>query len=95
MKGETLSVRIGGRDYTLTSAESAEWTKRVADYVDRKINEVSMHTAMNREIAAVIAALSITEELFQAQQQNQALRNRLYLAETGAEDSPNQAGAGQ
>ena len=47
-------------------------------YLDRKIGEVSLHTSMSHEIAAVVAALSIAEELFEAQKENQALRNRLY-----------------
>jgi len=82
MKGETFQVRIGGREYTLTSAESPEWTRRVADYVDRKVNEVSMHTAMNPEISAIIAALSVTEELFLAQEEIRHLQDRLYRLET-------------
>ena len=78
MSKNTLTVSIGGREYTLTSPENEEWTRRVAAYVDRKIAEVSLHSSMSTEIAAVVASLSITEELFEAQKENQALRNRLY-----------------
>ena len=78
MSKNTLTVSIGSREYTLTSPENEEWTRRVAAYVDRKIAEVSLHSSMSTEIAAVVASLSITEELFEAQKENQALRNRLY-----------------
>ena len=81
MSKNTLTVSIGGREYTLTSPENEEWTRRIAAYVDRKIAEVSLHSSMSTEIAAVVASLSITEELFEAQKENQALRNRLYAAE--------------
>ena len=78
MSKNTLTVSIGGREYTLTSPENEEWTRRVAAYVDRKIAEVSLHSSMSTEIAAVVASLSITEELFEAEKENQVLRNRLY-----------------
>ena len=81
MSKNTLTVSIGGREYTLTSPDNEEWTRRVAAYVDRKIGEVSLHSSMSTEIAAVVASLSITEELFEAQKENQALRNRLYQAQ--------------
>ena len=81
MSKNTLTVSIGGREYTLTSPDNEEWTRRVAAYVDRKIGEVSLHSSMSTEIAAVVASLSITEELFEAQKENQVLRSRLYQAQ--------------
>ena len=81
MNNNTLTVRIAGRDYTLSSSDNDEWTLRVAHYVDEKISEVSLHTSMSPEISAVVAALSIAQDLFQLQAENQALRNRLYEAE--------------
>ena len=81
MSKNTLTVSIGGREYTLPSPDNEEWTRRVAAYVDRKIGEVSLHSSMSTEIAAVVASLSITEELFAAQKENQALRSRLYQAQ--------------
>ena len=78
MSKNTITVSIGGREFTLSSPDNEEWTRRVASYVDRKIGEVSLHSSMSTEIAAVVAALSITEELFEAQKENQVLRNRLY-----------------
>lgn len=39
-KGDaTYTLRIAGRDYTLTSSDSAEHMHRMAVYVDRKIAE--------------------------------------------------------
>ncbi len=87
MNKNTLTVNIGGREYTLSSSGDEEWTRRVASYVDRKIGEVSLHTSMSQEIAAVVAALSIAEELFEAQKENQALRTRLYEASKKEQDT--------
>ena len=78
MSKNTLTVSIGGREYTLSTTGNEDWTRRVAAYVDQKISEISLHSSMSTEIAAVVAALSITEELFEAQDTNQKLRNRLY-----------------
>ena len=78
MKSQSFTARIGGRDYPLSAQDDPERLKRIADYLDRKISEASMHTAMNGEIAAVIAGLSVTEELFNAKDEAQRLRNQLY-----------------
>ena len=85
MPANTMTIRIGGREYTLSTEQNEELALRIAAYVDRKVNEVSLHTAMNPEIAAVVAALSIAEELFKAQEANDILRNRLYQAANGEE----------
>ena len=78
MKTQSFTARIGGRDYTLSAQGDPERLKRIALYLDRKISEARMHTAMNGEISAVIAGLSVTEELFNAKDEAQRLRNQLY-----------------
>ncbi len=78
MNSQSFTARIGGRDYTLSAQEDPERLKRIADYLDRKIAEAKMHTAMNGEIAAVVAGLSVTEELFTAKDEAQRLRDQLY-----------------
>ncbi len=78
MNSQTFSAHIGGRDYTLSAQGDVERLRRIADYLDRKMSEASMHTQMSGEIAAVIAGLSVTEELFNAKDEAQRLRNQLY-----------------
>ena len=78
MATQTFSARIGGRDYTLSAHGDLERLQRIADYLDKKIGEATMHTQLNGEIAAVIAGLSVTEELFNAKDEAQRLRNQLY-----------------
>ena len=73
----SYTLRIAGRDYTLTSADSPEHVRRVAVYVDRKITETASAGLMNREASAVIACLSMAEELMSAQDDNTRLRREL------------------
>ena len=85
MASHTCTVRIAGRDFTLSSQDSDEKTRRIAAYVDRKIAEAAGQTLASREISAVIAALSITEELMTAEDENRRLRNELYAKSEGGE----------
>lgn len=80
-KGEaTYTLRVAGRDYTLTSTDSPEHVRRVGVYVDRKIAETASGAFMNREAAAVIAGLSMADELITVQDDNTRLRRELMLA---------------
>ncbi len=76
----TYTLRIAGRDYTLTSGDAPEHVRRVAVYVDRKIAETQSSGFVNRENAAVIAGLSIADELLTAQDDNTRLRRELMQA---------------
>ena len=80
-KGEaTYTLRIAGRDYTLTSTDSPDHVRRMAVYVDRKIAETGSSGFVNRETAAVIAALSMADGLLGAQDDNTRLRRELLQA---------------
>ena len=76
----SYTLRIAGRDYTLKSTDSPEHVRRVAVYVDRKIAETGSSGFVNRETAAVIAGLSMAEELLTAQDDNTRLRRELMQA---------------
>ena len=73
----SYTLHIAGRDYTLTSSDAPEHVRRVAVYVDRRIAETSASGLVNRETAAVIAGLSIADELLNAQDDNTRLRREL------------------
>lgn len=80
-KGEkSYTLRIAGRDYTVTSADAPERVRRVAVYIDRKIAETGASGFVNRESAAVIAGLTVADELLTAQDDNTRLRRELMLA---------------
>lgn len=80
-KDETsYTLRVAGRDYTLTSTDSPDYVRRVAVYVDRKIAETGISGFMNREASAVVACLSVAEELLNVQDDNTRLRRELLQA---------------
>lgn len=76
----TYTLRIAGRDYTITSSDAPEHVRRVAVYIDRKIAETASAGFVNRESAAVIAGLTVADELLTAQDDNTRLRRELMQA---------------
>ena len=77
---QVYTLRIAGRDYTLTSSDAPEHVRRVAVYLDRKLAETASSGFLNREAAAVIAGLSIADELLNSQDDNTRLRRELMQA---------------
>ncbi|MBD3316991.1 MAG: cell division protein ZapA [Chitinivibrionales bacterium] len=68
MDGEAESVRvyIGGDEYSIKGDVDAETTKRIADYVDRKMAELQRSlTSRDKVKVAVLSALNIAGELFE------------------------------
>ena len=62
-----VRVTIGGEEFTVRSEHSPEYTMEVAAYVDEALARVREMVPMaDSHKAAMLAALSITDELFQA-----------------------------
>lgn len=77
-KKALVKVTIGGEEYTLKSDRPVEYTQAVAEHVDRALQEVLAAGAMvESHKAAILAALAITDELFQAQRSQRELAERL------------------
>ena len=74
------TLRIAGRDYTITSSDAPEHVHRVAVYIDRKIAEMASSGFVNRENAAVPAGMAVADELLTAQDDNTRLRRELMQA---------------
>lgn len=65
-----VTVRIGGEDHTIRANVEPEYTRRCAEWVDARISEIRSQLGLiESHKAAILAALSITDELFQAQGQ--------------------------
>lgn len=71
------TVRIGGRDYTISGIGSEEQIKRVAVYVDRKMEELTFSTRLPQPMVAVLTAMNIADDLIRAQDENTRLRREL------------------
>ena len=53
MEKTKTTVHIGGRDYTMVGVESEEHIRRVAVYVDRKMEELTLATRLPQPMVAV------------------------------------------
>lgn len=72
-----VTVRIAGRAYTLMTDDPPEYIKRVAELAERKLEETAIATRQSPGAAAVLACLSLTDELVRAQEENSVLRRRM------------------
>ena len=70
-----VTVSIGGEDHTIRANVEPEYTERCAKLVDDRIGEIRRQLGLiESHKAAILAALSITDELFQAQTDLDELR---------------------
>lgn len=73
-------VRIAGKDYPITGYDTEDYVRRVALYVDRKIQELSMATRLPVQDSAILTAVTIADELLKSQDDNNRLRKELMEA---------------
>jgi len=77
-KKHAVKVMIGGEEYTVRSDLPPEYTREVAAYVDRALKSVlSQGAIVETHKAAILAALDITNELFQARKGEREVAARL------------------
>ena len=77
-KKYAVKVMIGGEEYTVRSDLPPEYTREVAAYVDQQLRKVlSQGPLVETHKAAILAALAITDELFQARKGEREVAARL------------------
>jgi len=77
-KKTVVKVTIGNEEYTLKSDRPAEYTRAVAEHVDRALKEIlSAGARVETQKAAILAALAITDELFQERRAARELADRV------------------
>ena len=73
-----VQVTIGGETYTVRSELPPAYTKEVALYVDAALARVRTNAPLvESHKAAILAALSITDELFRARRGDREIAARL------------------
>ncbi|MBA3760340.1 MAG: cell division protein ZapA [Gemmatimonadales bacterium] len=73
-----VRVIIGGEEYTVRSELPPEYTREVAAYLDAALKRVRDSLPMvETQKAAILAALSITDELFQSRRGDREVADRL------------------
>lgn len=77
-KKQSVKVMIGGEEFSVRSELTPEYTREVAAYVDEALRKVlSAGALVETHKAAILAALAITDELFQARRSSRELAARL------------------
>ena len=78
-----IRVEILGREYTIKSDEGEERVKKIAEYVDEKLKKISESTRTTSTLnAAILAAMDIANEYFEALEGHTHLRLRVEEIET-------------
>jgi cell division protein ZapA len=68
-----VNVSIYGKEYSIVSQVDPEYIKKAAEYLDGKMREVSeAYPNITEAKIAVLAALNITDELFQARKSDKS-----------------------
>lgn len=74
----SVTVRIAGEEHVIRANAAPEYTRSCAQLVDDRIQEIRKAAGLiEGHKAAILAALSITDEFFQAQQELDRLRGDL------------------
>lgn len=77
-KKTLVKVTIGGEVYSLRSDRPDDYTRAVADHVDRALKEVrASGQIVESHKAAILAALAITDDLFQSRLAEHEMEQRL------------------
>ncbi len=65
MQKNHVKLKIFGSDYSIKGSADAEYTRRIADFVDHAMHEVEKNsTAKSPLKVAVLTALNLADELF-------------------------------
>ncbi|NIV95611.1 cell division protein ZapA [candidate division KSB1 bacterium] len=79
-EGGVLKINIYGTEYPIKSDSEtdSEYIRQVAEYVDSKMREIDQNTQAKSSLkVAILAALNITDELFQERELNKSLLKTL------------------
>lgn len=73
----SVTVRIAGEEHTIRAAAEEEYTRECASYVDDAIREIKERGLLDTSRASILAALSITDQYFQARERAERAESRL------------------
>lgn len=85
MKKNKVVIHLMGRDYALLTDQSADKVQRTARYVDRKMREVAITTRAGEAMVPMLAAMTLADELFRAQDENVRLKKELAVRQPDKE----------
>ncbi|MDX1492889.1 MAG: cell division protein ZapA [Longimicrobiales bacterium] len=72
----SVTVRIAGEEHTIRASAEPEYTRKCAKLVDDRIHQIRVQAGLiEGHKAAILAALSIADELFQNQEEAEQVRS--------------------
>ena len=87
MEDSKEKVRIYGQEYTISGERDEETIVEIADYVDGKMREISRFFSSNIPGSlAVLAAINIADELFEAREETEKVKEEKAQLEKDAEN---------
>lgn len=74
----SVTVRIAGEEHTIRASAEPSYTRKCAKLVDDRIHQIRLQAGLiEGRKAAILAALSIADECFQAQEELERVRQDL------------------
>lgn len=74
----SVTVRIAGEEHTIRASAEPEYTRKCAELVDERIHQIRAQAGLiEGHKAAILAALSIADESFQARDELERVREDL------------------
>ncbi|MDH3206302.1 MAG: cell division protein ZapA [Gemmatimonadota bacterium] len=74
----SVTVRIAGEEHTIRASAEPSYTRKCAELVDERIHQIRLQAGLiEGHKAAILAALSIADECFQARQELASVRGDL------------------
>jgi cell division protein ZapA (FtsZ GTPase activity inhibitor) len=80
----TVTVEVGGEKHVLRSDVPPEYTRAVAAHLDAVVRQLPGFRSLEPHRAVLLAALSVTDELFSAREEIQRLRDEVELRASAA-----------
>lgn len=77
-----VTVRIAGEEHTLRANADPDYTRACARFLDSRIREIREKSGVvESHRAAILAALSLTDQLFRAREEVERLRREVIARE--------------
>ncbi len=74
----SVTVRIAGEEHTIRASAEPSYTRKCAELVDDRIHQIRLQAGLiEGHKAAILAALSIADQCFQAQEELERVRGDL------------------
>ena len=87
------TIRIAGKEFSISTYDSEEYVQGVAAWVDRKIRELHEMTRLPGAQLAILAAVNATDDMMKSREENRRLRRELELARAEIERLKNREDA--